>query len=77
MVDVALVMHINHRRKNKFRCKHHGARSYRTWMQLYSNKDLQRGSWQRRRAQASHLMAHGCYDLLESRYREDILWHYW
>lgn len=73
---VNIAMHINHRRKNKWRPKHHGRRSY-AWHMIYSMKPMRRESWQKRRAQALALMAHGRFDALPQAYRKDIYWNYW
>ncbi len=69
-------MHTNHRRKNKFRTKHHGRRSL-GWMAIYSRSPMRRESWQKRRAQAQYLMAHEAYDDLPRRYPKTIDWDYW
>ena len=73
---VNVAMHINHRRKNKWRPKHHGRRSY-AWHMIYSMKMMRRESWQQRRAQARHLMVHDRFDVLPQAYRKDIYWNYW
>lgn len=70
-------MHINHRRKSKFRPKHHGRRRSYGFCMIYSTKEMRRESWQKRRAQAQRLMAHDRFDELPKRYSKDIFWNYW
>lgn len=78
VVDGALVMHINYRRKNKppvEKCRTHCRHHYP--FGLYSYKALRQEFWRRARAQARHLMVHDLYDELPASYRRDILWDYW
>ena len=67
-------MHLNHRRKNKFRAKHHGERGY---MLAYSLKWYRRFRSQTRRSKERDLIAVGCYDDLLTSYPRDIYWDYW
>lgn len=68
-------MHINYRRKNKHRAKHHNC--WAAWYMIYSMKPMKRASWRLRRSQARDHMAHGRYDMLPNRYPRDIIWNYW
>ncbi len=69
-------MHVNHRRTNKFRPKHHGRRSYAYWM-IYSMKPMRRESWQLRRAHARDLITRERFEELPDVYPKDIIWRYW
>ena len=71
-----IAMHTNHRRKNKFRAKHHGIR-HGGFLAIYSMKPMRQEFWRRARAQAQDLMRHGRYDLLPQRYPDSIEWDYW
>lgn len=71
VVDGALNMHINHRRKN-FPLTYRG----RYWP-LYSCKWYRRKSWSRRRARAREHMHHERFDLIPIHYRRDILYYAW
>jgi hypothetical protein len=73
---VKVAMHINHRRKNKFRGKHHGIR-HGGFLAIYSMKPMRQEFWRQARARAQDLMRHGRYDLLPTRYPDSILWDYW
>lgn len=72
MVDVALSMHINHRRKNPAPTLKKGR-----WLGIYSMKPMRQEFWRRRRAQDRTLMAHGRYDLIPVRHPNSIEWDYW
>lgn len=67
-------MHTNHRRKNKFRGKHHG---YNGWLGVYSLKSIKVIESRKRRARERNLMSNNKFDLLVTKVRKDILWHYW
>ncbi len=67
-------MHKNHRRKNKFRGKHHG---YFGYPHIYSLKLFKVEESRRRRAQERDCMSHGKFDMLPTKVRGDILWNYW
>jgi hypothetical protein len=71
-------MHINHRRKNKFRSKGHGRRHgyIASWL-AYSLRWWRRQRHRDVRARARHLIAHERYDDLPSKYPKDIYWDYW
>lgn len=69
-------MHINHRRKNKFRGKHHGRR-HGGYLSIYSMKPMRREFWQKARARAQSLMSRARFDDLPVRYPDSILWDYW
>ena len=67
-------MHTNHRRKNKFRAKHHNRRR----MPLaYSLKEYRKQVSSDRRAHERELMAHGRFDDLPTSEPKSILWNYW
>jgi len=67
-------MHTNHRRRNKFRAKHHGILDY---MFAHSLKWWRRQRAKDRRAEERELIAHERYDSLPRRYPRDIYWDYW
>lgn len=67
-------MHINYRRKNKCRAKHH---NYRCWPLAYSLRWYRQRKAKDRRAQDRDLMAHGRFDDLRTHYPRTILWDYW
>lgn len=69
-------MHINHRRKNKFRGKHHGRR-HGGFLSIYSMKYMRQEFWRRARARAQSLMVRGRFDDLPMKYPDSILWDYW
>ncbi len=69
-------MHINYRRTNKFRAKHHnclgsgyGLAISLTWYKRRAAKD--------RRAEDRELLAHERYEDFRVRYPRDIYWNYW
>jgi len=68
-------MHTNHRRKAKFRSKHHNTRTRP--MLAYSLKSWRRQRSSDRRAQERHMIAHERYDDLPRRYPRNIYWEYW
>lgn len=67
-------MHINHRRKNIYRAKHHGSRPFPL---MLSMRPYRVEASRQRRARDRHLMVHGKYDMLMNKDRRDILWEYW
>jgi len=67
-------MHKNHRRKFRYRAKHHGSAG---WMKLDSLKLFRVAEARRRRAQERHLMSNDKFDMLSTKVRRDILWNYW
>ena len=69
-------MHTNHRRKTKFRAKHHNRAHNHSvlpitlrWWRKQAHRD--------RRALERHLIVNERFDDLPSRYPRDILWRYW
>lgn len=68
-------MHINHRRKNLFRGKHHGRHS--RFLRAYSLKPFKVADSRRRRAGERDLLRNRKYDLVPTKVFRDILWNYW
>lgn len=69
-------MHTNHRRRNKFRAKHHGLRRISA-LTVYSLAAYKILASRKVRARERDLMRHELYDALPDKVRRDILWHYW
>lgn len=67
-------MHTNHRRRNKFRGKHHNRGG---WFFIYSLKPMKRQKARDRRAEERMLMAHGRFDDLRANEPPCIRWEYW
>ena len=70
-------MHTNHRRKSKFRSKHHGHRRWPCGHHKDSYVWYRRQSWRRRRSHARDLIQQQRFDALPDRYRRHILWWLW
>ena len=70
-------MHKNHRRKFKFRAKHHGPRYWPCSSVSRSYVWYRSQSWGRRRSRERDLIQQGEFEALPSRYRRHILWWLW
>jgi len=67
-------MHINHRRTNKFRARHHNRWSHPVGVP--SKKWYRRLSSKERRSEEREHIAHERYDTLPVRYPRDIHWRF-
>ncbi len=68
-------MHVNHRRKNLVRAKHHNGLGY--WMRLKRLKPHRREQSHKRRVQEREALAHERWDDLPRRYPRSIYWEIW
>lgn len=68
-------MHVNHRRKNLVRAKHHNSLGY--WMRLKRLKPFRREQSHKRRVQERQALARDALDDLPRRYPKSIYWEIW